>query len=324
MSRRNLILTVAILIAAVAAVFIVRDWVIPMFATPAATGVPTAASLRERMTQTANAATKSSSFNLDDGSDASSIQLVMYRPNGDRNLVAQGNPPYESCIEQRGITPTPTQNGVPASAATIEPTAEAAAVAESTPVTEGGFVFFRIDPEASEACYQVGEVFFDQNQFNLAVGVTKSIDGEVAVDLNNVANSQIGDIVINISEFQSDSGRRDGIIRQRWLESNQYPYATLTEAKIVGLPAEPYKEGLVLKFQIVGQLEVHGTKHETTFDATATLKENVLVITATADTKMTNFGFEPPSLPQLRANDDFRIVLNFVARPSVGEATPAS
>src|SRR5262249_34498083 len=141
---------------------------------------------------------------------------------------------YQSCTDERGITPTPTTESVQSTTAvsvTATPGATAVAV---TSAASDDLTFYNIVGKESEACYQVREVFIDEdNRFNLAVGLTKSIDGQIAIDKNNVANSVIGDIVINVSEFQSDSPRRDGIIRQRWLESNKYPLAKLTDAKTI-------------------------------------------------------------------------------------------
>lgn len=222
---------------------------------------------------------------------------------------------YQSCTEKRGITPTPTAgSGGPVAAATAVATSAATAVAASS--DNGDLTFYKIIGPESEACYQVGEVFIDEdNRFNLAVGVTKSIDGQIAIDKNNVVNSVIGDIVINVSEFQSDSPRRDGIIRELWLESNKYPFARLTETKTIGLPPRAYKDGEILSFQVVGMLEVHGTKRETTFDAQAWLKDNALIVTASTNVRMTDFGFDPPSIADLiKANNNAHLVLNLVAR----------
>lgn len=243
----------------------------------------------------------------------SALKPVLAAPNYQEQL-------YQSCTDQRGITPTPTpESAEPTVAATAAGTAVATSAATAvavTPADNGDLTFYKIVGKESEACYQVGEIFIDEdNRFNLAVGVTKSIDGQIAIDKNNVVNSVIGDIVINVSEFQSDSPRRDGIIRQRWLESNKYPLAKLTESKTIGLPPRAYKSGEVLSFQVVGMLEVHGTKRETTFTVQAWLKVDALVVTAYTDVKMTDFGFDPPSIADLiKANDDARLVLNLVAR----------
>lgn len=305
MKRRTMIIAAIAVVAIIAAVLVVRDWVLPTFTTVSATGVPTAVN--------PFAATKSGSFAPASGN--SGVQRVAFAmPVASPKL--QQSDLYVSCTADRGTTPTPT--GLPATTApdgTPTVTPEAAAT-EAAPSTAADPIVVRIIGAESEACYQVGEVFFDNNEFNLAVGVTKTIDGFVQIDRANVANSQLGEIVINISEFTSDNARRDGIIRQRWLESNTYPLAKLTEAKLVGLPARAYQDGEVLAFQIVGQLEVHGTKVETTFNMQGSLTGDTLVVTGYADINMNDFGFEAPEVGgMLKANPEARLILNLVARP---------
>lgn len=329
MSRRNLIIGAVVVIGVIIAALLVVNFVIPSFATPSVTGVPTASSLRDQLTATAkaqqNEPTKGA-FN-----SSSSRRAVAYA------APAQGNPPslqqepplFRSCTADRGATISPAAEtlkaaGTPTAPATAAATtaaasatgaATSAAVPASTPTAN--LSVFRIQGRESEACYQVGEIFLDNNLFNLAVGVTKSIDGEVGIDLNNVANSKIGDIVINISEFESDAPRRDGMIRQRWLESNKFPLAKLSNIRTEGLPNAAYKEGETLKFKVIGDLELRGQKRQAVFNATAKLQDKVLVVTAVADVKMTDYGVEPPDIAgMVKADNGLRMILNIVARPA--------
>jgi polyisoprenoid-binding protein YceI len=307
--RRNVIIAVLAIIFIIAAILIARDWVLPTFAGVSVTGVPTRvdsfADLKTKQAQTKAATATATKSALNTGTDG--IVLLSYKPRGQ----AQQKLPYDSCIEVRGSTPTPS---APQSTPTATPAAPGPAATTAAAAAED-FVFLRIDATKSEACYQVGEIFFNEdNRFNLAVGITHSIDGEVAIDRANIANSKIGDFTININEFSSDQPRRDGIIRRRWLESDRYPYAMLTNAQIIGLPTRPYSEGETLTFQIVGDLEIHATKRSTVFNATASLTGGTLYVHAVADIKMTDFGFEPPDIAgTVRANNDARLVLNLIA-----------
>src|SRR5262249_29592675 len=157
------------------------------------------------------------------------------------------------------------------------------------------FIVLNVVGNESEACYTVGEILINQgNVFNLAVGVTQAINGEVAIDRANVANSKIGDIKIDVSQFKSDSFMRDGRIRRNFLESNKYPYVNLTNAQAIGLPNRAYKDGETLHFQVVGTLEVHATQQQIPFDTTATLTGSTLVVTAKTNILMSQFGIQPP------------------------------
>ncbi|MBX3083346.1 MAG: YceI family protein [Anaerolineae bacterium] len=305
MKRRNVIIAAIALVAIIAAILVIRDWVIPTFSTASVTGVPTAVN--------PFAATKTNFSVPASKANNNGLQRVAFAAPVVSAKAQQ--PLYRSCTDDRGTTPTPT--GLPA---TIVPDATTAATPEattpSTPTASDLFVV-RVVGAESEACYQVGEVFFDSNdEFNLAVGVTKTIDGFVQIDRANVANSQIGEIVINIAEFQSDNPRRDGIIRDRWLESNKYPLAKFIGATFVGLPARPYQDGEVLAFDITGNLEVHATTKQVTFHMQGSLTGDTLVVTGYADVKMSDFGFSAPEIGgMLKANDEARLILNLVARP---------
>ncbi|MHB8628052.1 MAG: YceI family protein [Aggregatilineales bacterium] len=245
----------------------------------------------------------------------------------DIHPIAQSNPTgtaaplYVSCTVLRGSTPTPT-GAAPASAATTAATMAAtipvaAATAVPTAVA-ADFTIYQIAGAESEACYQVGESLPGKGEpFNLAIGVTTAIAGQIAVDSKNLAASKIGQIVIDISKFQSDQSMRDGFIRRQFLESNTYPLAKFTPTQIIGLPARAYVPGETLTFQIVGTLNVHNTDHPETLNVSAQLVDtNTLVSIATTDILMTDFNVSPPTIAGfVTANNQTHLILNLVAHP---------
>jgi polyisoprenoid-binding protein YceI len=260
-------------------------------------------------------------FNVND----SAVQAVM-----DIHPISQSNPTgtpaslYVSCTVLRGSTPTPTGAApaaatnaateaatTPVAAATAAPTTAATAVAAD-------YTVYQIAGPESEACYQVGESLPGQGKpFNLAIGVTTAVDGQIAIDTKNLAASKIGQVVIDISQFKSDQQMRDGTIRQRFLESNKYPLAKFTPTQIVGLPARAYVPGETLSFQIVGTLNVHNTDHQETLNVSAQLVDaNTLVSIATTDILMTDFNVTPPTIAGfVTANNQAHLILNLVAHP---------
>ncbi len=218
-----------------------------------------------------------------------------------------------------------TQTATQAATAAATPAATAA-----TSATGDDIAFLSIVGSESQACYLTTETFLSGNfmglpvGFNGAVGISQTISGDIALDRTNVANSQIGDITINISEFKSDNDRRDGFLRQNFLQSNKYPYATLTGATAIGLPGGAYQDGQALQFKIKGTLTVHDTKRDTTFDATGSFTNNALVVKATTALNMSDFGIQVPNIGGLlKAEDALMLEVNLVARPSEGTATPA-
>ncbi|NPV77293.1 MAG: hypothetical protein HPY59_13100 [Anaerolineae bacterium] len=207
-------------------------------------------------------------------------------------------------------TPTsPPQPTLPDPTATIEnPT--------TAPPDPAGKVVFKIAPGESEVQYEVGETFLNQNnRFAVAIGVTGQINGEIFADLANPPASTIGPISVDISQFKSDSSRRDNAIRQRFLESERYPIATFIPTEIEGLPAS-YQEGQDYTFRVTGDLTVRQVTLPVAFDIAARLQDNTLSGTATTNILMSDFGVGPISLAGILQTEDLvKLTFRFVARP---------
>ena len=175
---------------------------------------------------------------------------------------------------------------------------------------------FVIVPAESQVSYRVGEVLINQgNRFNVALGTTNVIRGEILIDRANPAAPRIGPITVDISRFQSDSARRDNAIRDRWLESSRFPMAEFTPTSIEGLP-ETYTDGRDLNLQVVGNLKIREVTRPTTFAVTLRLQGTALTGVGTTTIRMTDFGFDPPSIfGILRAENEAKLEFRFVARP---------
>jgi len=222
-----------------------------------------------------------------------------------------------------GAAETATQPAeAPAATAAPELPTEAPQAAPSEAPTAaveapaGGPVTYKIVPGESTVTYEVGETFFNQNnRFNLAVGVTSQVAGEIQLDAANPQGAQVGPIAIDISQFQSDSGRRDERIRQQWLESASYPTASFTPTSIEGLPAT-YTEGQPISFTMTGDLTVKETTKPVTFEVSATLQAGVLTGTATTTILLSDFAVGPIEIAGvLGTEDEAKLTLAFVARP---------
>ncbi len=201
------------------------------------------------------------------------------------------------------------QPAQPAAINAAQPRATAAAAPAS-----GAAVVYHIDPSQSEAHYEVAETFFQGNRLNLAIGRTKGVAGDVRVDFANPANSQIGTIVIDVSQLTSDEGRRDNFIRNNFLQSAQYPQATFKPTKIEGLPAT-VKPGDQITFKVTGDLTVKQTTKPVTFDVTLTANQDKLTGTASTQIALSDFGVGPIQIAMLQTEDKAKLVFDFVALP---------
>lgn len=173
-----------------------------------------------------------------------------------------------------------------------------------------------IVPGESSVTYRVAETFINEgNRFNIAVGVTSVVRGEIFIDRARPANSRVGTITVDISQFRSDRQRRDSAIRDRWLESSRFPMAEFRPTAIQGLPGA-YQDGRELQLQMTGNLKIRDVTKPTTFAVTLKLEGNVLTGAATSTIKMTDFGFDPPSIfGILRSENEARLEFRFIAKP---------
>lgn len=206
----------------------------------------------------------------------------------------------------------------PASTVSVAPTQPAATAQDSPSQTSSpsGAVAYKIVPGESNLKFEVGETFInDNNRFNLAVGVTPQVSGEITVDTASPQNSQIGTITADISQFKSDSSRRDNFIRQHFLESDKYPTVTFVPTQVEGLP-QTYTEGQEVQLKITGNVTIRDVTKPVTFDATAKLSGGTLSGVATTSILMSDFGFGPISLMgMLKTEDQVKLTLTIVARP---------
>ncbi|MBI5565065.1 MAG: YceI family protein [Chloroflexi bacterium] len=206
---------------------------------------------------------------------------------------------------------TAPQAAAPTTAA--EPV-QPAAVAPAAPA--GDAQLYRIDAAQSEVRYEVGETFFQGNRFATAIGRTQGVAGDILINPAEPARSQIGDIVIDISQFQSDESRRDNFIRNNGLESARYPQATFKTTAIEGLPAK-VDVGAEVSFTMTGDLTVKETTKSVTWQVTLKLTDQGLSGTASTQIKMSDFSVGPLQLPMLQTEDDVKLFFDFVAAPAV-------
>lgn len=172
---------------------------------------------------------------------------------------------------------------------------------------------YQVVPRLSQASYAVDEVFLrESNRLFTAIGVTPGVSGEVVLNPARPADSRLVEMVVDLRQFVSDSDRRDRAIRRGYLESDRFPYACLTDASLVGLP-ETIVEGTLFRYSLTGNLEVHGVERPTTWQGEATLVRDTLRGVARTEVKMSSFGIEVPRLLSLRAADDVKLEIRYVA-----------
>lgn len=229
----------------------------------------------------------------------------------DRTLFAPTTVSTAAPIAPTIAAPTRTAaTTAPTAAPAADPTQPAAAPAAPASAAK----LYRIDAAQSEVRYEVGETFFQDNRFATAIGRTRGVAGDILINAAEPAKSQIGDIVIDISQFKSDESRRDNFIRNNGLESARYPQATFKTTAIEGLPAA-VNVGDEVSFTMTGDLTVKQTTKPVTWQVTLQLTDQGLTGSASTQIKMSDFAVGPIKLAFLQTEDDVKLFFDFVATP---------
>jgi polyisoprenoid-binding protein YceI len=173
-------------------------------------------------------------------------------------------------------------------------------------------IVYRIDPAQSVVRYAVDEIFAGQ-EVSTAVGMTRDIAGDIIIDQANFSQSQVGTIVINIEQFESDSGLRDRRIRREYLESTTYPEAIFVPHEIVGLPSTVV-EGDQYTFEMIGDLTVKEVAHPVTWTVTSTLDGNTIKGSASTMILMSTYEVGPINIAGfVETSDEVQLTFEFVA-----------
>ncbi len=173
-------------------------------------------------------------------------------------------------------------------------------------------VVYRIEPTLSEVRYAVDEIFAG-NPVSTAVGVTKTVAGDVLINTADPSRISVGTLVINVELFESNSSLRDARIRQDFLESSTYPEATFVPTEIIDFP-ESAAVGVPSTFKMRGDLTIKETTAEEVWDVTATLDGDVLTGTASTVVLMSTYDVGPISIAGfVETSDEVALTFDFVA-----------
>lgn len=186
------------------------------------------------------------------------------------------------------------------------------AIAPTLESTISNQLVYRIDTSQSLVRYEVTERFAGRD-LSTAVGTTRQIAGDILIDRDDPSRSQLGTIVINVEQFESDSSLRDRRIRREFLESERYPESTFVATDFVNLSAS-VEEQTPYSFDIIGDLTVKETTQTVTWTATVTLDGDRLTGTASTTILMSDYAVGPISIAGLvETADEVTLTFEFVA-----------
>ena len=171
---------------------------------------------------------------------------------------------------------------------------------------------YRIVPGAgSRASYHIEERLGGLSR--TTVGTTTVVAGEIAVNLVDLAASRVGEIVVNVEMFQSDSALRDKRIRHDYLQSSHWPFVRFRPTSVDGLDAK-FADGAAYDIAITGELTVKETTRTETFIGTVTVTPDSVGAVMSATVLTSDYDVGPINIARLvHTSDEVTLAFELIA-----------
>jgi polyisoprenoid-binding protein YceI len=171
----------------------------------------------------------------------------------------------------------PTQNG--------GRTATAAELAGTWTVADGSVVGYRVRE-------QLGGI----SALTDAVGRTSAVTGSATLEAaGDVLTVTAASFEADLSQLESDEGRRDNRIRSIGLESDQFPTGTFVLAEPIVVPAEALT-GATVDVSLTGDLTIHGVTKRVTIPGQARRNGDRIEVVGALTFPFADFGMTPPDV----------------------------
>lgn len=181
--------------------------------------------------------------------------------------------------------------------------------------TAGSITMFQISPEGSSVQFALDEDL--RGERITVVGETDQVAGQLALDLANLSQTEVGVLQINARGLATDNNFRNRAIQNEILNTGNYEFITFEPTAVNGLP-ESAAVGDTVEFTIDGNLTITDITQPVTFNVTATaVSATQITGTATAVVNRTDFGLNIPSVPNVaNVEEEVELTINFTANAS--------
>lgn len=162
------------------------------------------------------------------------------------------------------------------------------------------------------------------------VGTTNQVTGFIKVDPENILDHPEGRFVIDLASLNSGIALRDKDMREKFLQTDQFPNAVFTLTRVFSASSKKLEDGKPVVIRAEGTVEIHGVKRTipvtvkcTYFRESAQTKAkmpgDLVVVNANFDTKLSEFNIERPQMVFLKVSDDVTIGVNAVGTTANAE-----
>lgn len=128
------------------------------------------------------------------------------------------------------------------------------------------------------------------------MGRTSTVNGNVTIEPDGTG-VRVSKAVFeaDLTQLQSDDGRRDNRIKSVGVESDRFPTATFTPTAPVSVGADALT-GTTVDVSLSGDLTIHGVAKAVTIGGQARLNGDRIEIVAALTFPFSDFGMTPPSV----------------------------
>ena len=166
-------------------------------------------------------------------------------------------------------------------------------------------------PTGNAARYRVREQLVGHDLPNDAVGETQKLTGAISIDSNGKIIRDASKFTVDAGSFVSDKNRRDGFVRGRLLEADEYPTIVFVPTTVTGVSL-PLPTSGSRDITMTGDLTVRGVTRPTTWKGT--VQFNSAGVGGSASTSFTfdDMQLEQPRVPVLLSvADTIKLEISF-------------
>ena len=196
-----------------------------------------------------------------------------------------------------------------ASSGTVRTAVPARATASTT--SEKAAIRLMLAPTGNAARYRVREQLVGHDLPNDAVGETAKVTGAISIDSSGRIIRDASKFTVDAGSFVSDRDRRDGFVRGRLLEADEYPTIVFVPTGVSGVRL-PLPTSGSRQIQMAGDLTVRGVTRPTAWKGTIEFKNGGVTGSAATAFTFDDMQLEQPRVPVLLSvADTIKLEIDF-------------
>jgi len=166
-------------------------------------------------------------------------------------------------------------------------------------------------PTGNVARYRVREQMVGHDLPNDAVGETQKLTGAISIDSNGKIIRDASKFTVDAGSFVSDKNRRDGFVRGRLLEADEYPTIVFVPTTVTGVSL-PLPTSGSRDITMTGDLTVRGVTRPTNWKGVVQFNNAGVVGSAATSFTFDDMQLEQPRVPVLLSvADTIKLEINF-------------